>query len=126
MPEPASAGERIRTSTLFRAHGSEPCLSTSSSTPAEGRILALGTSAHGPAGQFGHNVVGVYLYGGSGPDLIKGGADRDAALGQSGRDKLKGGRGKDSLLGGPGRDIIDGGPGRDVCSSGYIVRDCEH
>ena len=30
----SDAGERSRTSTLSRAHGSEPCLSTSSSTPA--------------------------------------------------------------------------------------------
>jgi hypothetical protein len=34
-PPSENAGERSRTSTLLRAHGPEPCLSTSSSTPAD-------------------------------------------------------------------------------------------
>lgn len=60
------------------------------------------------------DVVGNFLRGAEGDDLIDGRMGDDALFGEAGDDTLSGGAGRETLVGGQGADLIDGGEGYDL------------
>jgi Ca2+-binding RTX toxin-like protein len=57
------------------------------------------------------SVDTMYVWGGSGNDLLRGSPDADWFYGEDGNDRLVGGDARDHLFGGPGSDRLSGGPG---------------
>jgi Ca2+-binding RTX toxin-like protein len=61
----------------------------------------------------GKKIIGCYVSGGDGDDVISGGDGNDTLTGGAGKNKLYGNAGKDRVNGSGGRDYIDGGIGDD-------------
>jgi Ca2+-binding RTX toxin-like protein len=57
----------------------------------------------------GNSLIGNYLYGYGGDDVLTGGTDHDELMGHDGDDRLAGGLGSDFLGGGSGDDTLNGG-----------------
>ena len=67
----------------------------------------------------------VWVYGGSGVDVLRGNTQNDVLWGGPGRDTLDGQGHDDQLHGGNGTDHLDGGPDADTCTRGETTAGCE-
>lgn len=61
----------------------------------------------------GAGVIGSYVLGGNGNDVLVGAQGNDALVGASGKDNLNGGGGDDRVAGGKHGDVVAGGDGND-------------
>ena len=64
------------------------------------------------------DLIGSYIDGNPGDDIVTGGHGNDTLIGNLGDDTLIGGEGDDLLDGGPGADTLDGGLGQDTADYG--------